>query len=239
MMEVRLDTKEFDNMAATLRTIGTKAMPSVAKTVLNNLAFEVKQKTLIATARKEFIVRAPGMFKAFSKVEKTTSNDIRAMHADVGMLGKGPGRTFDKQEEGGSYEHEYVPSDLVRKGQANAGRVVRKYLLKNKRIIEREFAKNKMQGHKKIIPDLAMGFRSKMWVFHRNRLLEVTSFKRGKKGERPDVKTKVLYTIPKTGRVQVEPVGLMEKAAEMAMTKAGRFYKRAALTYIKRNVSIR
>ena len=238
MIEVRLDVKEFEAMEKTLRALGTKAMPSVARTVINNLAFEVKQNTLIATARQEFNVRTPGMFKKFSKVDKATGNDIRSMHADVGMLDKGPGRTFDKQEEGGSYEHEYVPADLARVGGARGRKIAKKYLLSNGKIIDRSKAKNKIVGHSKLIPDLAMAKKLGLWVFHRGAIFEVTYFKRGKQGVRPKTKLKMLYAKPSKD-VKVPGVGFMEASALRAMKKAGRFYKKAALTYIKRNIALR
>ena len=103
---LNIDTKQITKLTENLRQLHKSAFPVAARQTLNDLAFDMKQKQIGPTAQTTFTVRNKAMFSRFSKVQKAQGLNVSGMVAQSGMIDKGPGKTFDKQEKGGSYEHE-------------------------------------------------------------------------------------------------------------------------------------
>ena len=85
MNNVVVDTKEIELFASKLKTLPKQAFPSAVRNTLNSLAFDVKQRSLPISARKNFVNRSPNFFKANSAVKKANGFNVQTMHSIVGM----------------------------------------------------------------------------------------------------------------------------------------------------------
>lgn len=91
-----------------LQQLHKSAFPLAVRETLNDMAFDVKTKTLDQSAQKNFLHRrSQTFFKKFSGVNRATGWNINSMHADVGMTAQGTPRAapavshMQQQEEGG------------------------------------------------------------------------------------------------------------------------------------------
>lgn len=98
-----------------LEQLHRSALPLAVRGTLNDMAFDVKTRTLDASAKTSFLHhRSPTFFKRFSGVNRATGWNIEAMHADVGMTAEGGGaselaarmavKNMEQQEEGGKID---------------------------------------------------------------------------------------------------------------------------------------
>lgn len=84
-VEFKLDTKEIEAYSKKLGTLHKSAYPSAVRATLNGAAFDVKQKTLLKSAKDSFIERQANFFKANSTVDVATGFNVDTMKATVGM----------------------------------------------------------------------------------------------------------------------------------------------------------
>lgn len=105
---ININTDAFVVLANKLEQLNRSACPVVVRQTLNDLAFDVKNITLQASANQKFIRRSPNFFRTFSAVNKATGFNINGMKAEVGMTdqGKTSARAavshMDQQEQGGA-----------------------------------------------------------------------------------------------------------------------------------------
>lgn len=154
MIVLDINTNAVIKHSARLEQLRKSALPSAVRGTLNDLAFDVKQSTMPAHAHTQFIKRSPNFFKANSRVEMATGNQINSMRSTVGFFSnnlrsdKGnPADNFavkdlEQQEHGGKIAGKsFIPLDTARTGAYNtlvkpANRLTR-ILPQNKLIIAR------------------------------------------------------------------------------------------------------
>lgn len=83
-MVLNINSSEVVKHTARLERIHKSALPSAIRNTLNDAVFDVKTKTMPATAN-EFKKRSPNFFKANSKFEKAQGFNINSMKATVGF----------------------------------------------------------------------------------------------------------------------------------------------------------
>ncbi len=233
MYQLNIDTKEITRLTGVLRDLHKAAYPNTVRQTLNDLAFDVKQRQMPITAKQIFTVRNPNMFKVFSKVDKATGWDVGAMRAEAGMLNKGAGRTFDEQEEGGTYKHENVPLASARVGGNKKGKIQSSNYLK-KGLIDRSKKTRNRSARSQFIADAYMSKKLGLPFRHNKTIFRASSFSRLKKGD-IRIKLRALYTSKTDQSVNVKATKFIEKTALQTINiKAEKFYKRAANQQFKK-----
>lgn len=129
MVVLNINTDAVIRHSARLEQIRKSALPSAVRGTLNDAAFDVKQRTMPAHAHTTFIKRSPNFFKANSRVEMATGNQINSMRSSVGFFSnnlrsdKGnPADNFavkdlEQQEHGGKIAGKsFIPLDTARTG---------------------------------------------------------------------------------------------------------------------------
>lgn len=122
-MKLNINTNATVNLTNRLEKMKRSALPNAIRGALNATAFDVKQRTMPASASANFINRSPNFFKANSKVEKATGWDIDTMKATVAFkAGKGKGADWavedlEEQEKGGKIKGKsFIPTTIARGG---------------------------------------------------------------------------------------------------------------------------
>lgn len=133
---------------ARLERMPRSALPIAVRNTLNNVVFDIKQRTMPARADAEFINRRANFFKANSRVEMAKGFDIGSMNATVGFrpLG-GTNRAVDdleQQEHGGDIGgRSFIPLKTARSGNSWAKNVRRNLRISDiaNRIVDAEDSK--------------------------------------------------------------------------------------------------
>jgi len=107
-MFININSDELIKYTVKLEKLSKSALPVAVRQTLNTMAFETKKKIPLE-ADKHFIIRSPGFFRAFSRVDMAKGFNIKGMISKAGMTeGKrgGPseqaGRDMLQQQVGGS-----------------------------------------------------------------------------------------------------------------------------------------
>lgn len=127
-----INSSELIKFSKKLDKIGNRAAPIAARQTLNSLAFEAK-KNIPIEAKKMFVTRAKGFFRAFSRVEMAKGLNVNSMFSKAGMKGdKEAVRNQRQQQQSGAIKgRTFIPLDTARKGDENSGRVLKRNQIKN------------------------------------------------------------------------------------------------------------
>lgn len=85
-MQLNINTDAVVRFTAKLEKLHKSALPIAIRGALNDAAFDVKQNTMPAKARMDFVNRNPNFFKANSKVEMANGFNINTMKSTVGFF---------------------------------------------------------------------------------------------------------------------------------------------------------
>lgn len=122
-MRIDVNNDAVVRHTATLEKLRKSALPNAVRSTINNAAFDVKQKTMPASADAQFIKRSANFFKANSSVDMATGFDVNKMRAKVGFiesrlrLGSNnlAVQDLEHQEYSGSLEKKsFIPLDEAR-----------------------------------------------------------------------------------------------------------------------------
>lgn len=120
-MSAYLDVNTDDMVQLTngLERFRRSMFPTAVRRTLNSAAFEVKKKTLPATARRMFTQRRANFFKANSRVNMAQGTNVHGMQSMVGMVALGgTNHAVDdlvQQEKGGQIKGKsFIPLDKAR-----------------------------------------------------------------------------------------------------------------------------
>lgn len=99
-----MDNSQVKGFTEKLKRLHRSDLPLAIRSTLNDMAFDVKQSTLLKSADKEFIIRNPSFFKRHSGVKKATGFNLNSMKSEVGIIPKGieAAKNLTKQEYGGT-----------------------------------------------------------------------------------------------------------------------------------------
>ena len=251
MTVLNINTNELVKHSARLERLRKSALPSAVRGTLNDLAFDVKQRTMPAHANTTFIKRSPNFFKANSRVEMATGNQINSMRSSVGFFSnnlrsdKGnPADNYavkdlEQQEHGGKIAGKsFIPLDTARTGGhaslvKPANRLTR-ILPQNKLVIARNLSggSKKEKFIKAIFKAGAGGYVLGSNVMGENLLWRVESLwdDNGKKRFR----LTPLYSYSKKRKVAVKETSFMREASLDTTKRVDSFYIKQAEFWINR-----
>lgn len=142
-MKLNINTNAVVSFTNKLEKMHKSALPSAIRNTLNDVAFDVKLKTMPKEAKKHFKKRQPNFFRANSKVEKAQGFDMKTMKSTVGFYENNLGgksnfavQDLEQQENGGTIKKK---SFIAMKG-------ARKNNSKNKTVAP-EFQMDKINGN--------------------------------------------------------------------------------------------
>jgi hypothetical protein len=232
MLQIDINTKAVVALTNRLEKIGKTALPKAIAYTLNSAAFDVKTKTMPKRSADIFEKRSPNFFKANSKVEKVTSNDLRSMKATVGFIsdnleGKKNNhavKDLEQQEHGGSLGGKsFIPLDRARKGNSYTKAVrPNNRISKIQKVIEASKVKAKSTKQKFIIASLEAGPNSH--VLSRGTLFRINSFSSNLRTKGIKINAVPLYSFKKSRKIRVRGTHFMEKSSIESAKKMEGFY---------------
>ena len=142
MLVVDVNSDSLVVLSNKLDKLKKSALPNTVRNTLNNLAFHVKQKSMIDITQKKFINRQANFFIANSKVIQAKGFDINTMVSEIGFFENKlkdqatnyAVKDLEKQEEGGVIRgRDFIAMDSARvskSGERNVRQINRIKLLK-------------------------------------------------------------------------------------------------------------
>lgn len=228
-----------------LEKIGKTALPNAIRSALNSAAFDVKQKSMPAMAKKEFVDRNPNFFKANSRVEMAKGNDIKSMKSIVGFVEKGlKGKSnfavkdLEQQETGGRIKGKsFIPMKDARTSKSLNKMVKPINRLRNiSKIIETKNVKSSGNKKQKFIRAAIMAkkFYGKdayvlnNWAGGRHTLSRIDQISSNMESRKLEIKRTVIYSFKKGRNIAVKGTRFMQRASHESGLKISDFYVRAA-----------
>lgn len=223
-MIIDINSREVVRFAAKLERMSKSALPVAVRQTLNSAAFDVKQKTMPESAKKQFIQRSPNFFKANSKVTPASGFDVKGMVATVGFIPlSGTNKAVDdleQQEHGGGIEgRSFVGVKSARVGQSTSKPIRANARISDikKRLVNAKRATGRSNKERFIKSALHAGIGGEILG---NRVSEkgsrfvfrVKAIKRVK--SRTVVKTELLYAYKKGRVVNPKATHFMQSASE-------------------------
>lgn len=220
-MVLNVNTNAAVIFAAKLDRMSRSALPVAVRASLNSAAFDVKQTTMPASAKKEFINRSPNFFKANSRVEMAIGFDINSMQSKVGFIennlkGKSNFAVSDleQQEEGGNIKkRSFIPLTPARGGNSNT-KLVRpnSRLAAIKKIIDARRLPGKSDAQKFVYAFSKASVGSMILANFKGKtiLWKVNSLNRTKKG---NFKLTPVYSFSKNRSVHVKATHFIREAS--------------------------
>lgn len=128
-MRVIVDTSDFKKYEKILKSMRKSDFPLAIRGTLNDLAFDVKKRTMPHEFKDQFDIRRPTFLKSHSGVERCDNTfNINAMSSKVGIYNKAKeivGTRLAMQETNGSIKDRSVPTENTRIG----GSMLKKQML--------------------------------------------------------------------------------------------------------------
>lgn len=87
---LNVNTDAIIHLTAKLERLNKYAFPSAVRSTLNDSAFIMKKKNILASAKVNMTVRNPSFFRKFTGVEKAKGKDIDSMFSKVGFINTDP-----------------------------------------------------------------------------------------------------------------------------------------------------
>jgi hypothetical protein len=230
-----VDTSELIDLTNRLERINRSAFPVAVRNTLNSAAFDVKQKTMPASAAESFVLRQKNFWKKTSRVEMARGFDTKTMHSEVGFVSLGGTNKsvedLEQQEKGGSINGR----SFVALKQSRVGNSWKKNVKKENRIsdISKIVSSRKMKG-KSRGQRLKQAFATAGVGGH---VLSESGFlfriESGLVNGR--FQTTSLFAYKKKRKVTVKATHFMEKASDRSAKKLDEFYLIEANKQFKRN----
>jgi hypothetical protein len=220
-MKVVANIKPLAGLSKGFEGLHKSAFPVAVRGVLNSLAFDMKQNTLLKSAKLSFVERQPNFFKATSRVEKANGFDVNSMKATVGFIGKNQAiDDLEKQERGGSIGgRSFVPMDTARTSGSPKKKIKPAARLTNiqKIIVARNSkGKNRREKFTKAAIHAGMGgFVLSETLKGESVLFRINSLKRV--GKDTKINSTPLYSYDKGRIVNVDATGFVLKAQTKTM----------------------
>lgn len=223
-MSFEFDIKDIKDLSGKLQKLHRSSFPVAVRGTLNDMAFDVKKRHLLPTAKENFDVRGDAFFRKFSSVDKATGFNTNSMTAQAGMRKEPETENFHEQEIGGSIERGAIPNTRARIGGNNKRKLSKKYYLKDAKVVNRN--KRNRDGGKKsnFIADAYMAHKKNMFLKASGTLFYVTSFRKLKSGK-VKFKLKPLYSIKKGRKVHVNATNFIEESANKSLVNVDRYFK--------------
>lgn len=239
-MILNVNTDSVVVLTNKLEKLHRSAFPNAVRGTLNKAAFDVKQRTMPASADKEFEKRQPNFFKANSRVQMAKGWEIADMEAVIGFTEsrlKGGNnyavRDLEQQERGGRIQgRSFIPTDSARGGSNS--RPVRP--INRLSQIGKLVNSNKTHGDKrKAFLKAAYKAGAGGYVIGNNEkkiLWRINSIERVR--GRLKIEKTPIYTFEEDRSVQVKATGFMRSASIQSGKKIEQFYFEEAKRQIQK-----
>lgn len=234
-MRLNVNTDAVVAYTNKLEKLRKSALPNAVRETLSKAALDVKQRTMPATAKKQFVNRSKNFFKAFSRVEFAKGKNMAAMRSVVGFTESGlrGGRNesvkdLDKQEHGGKIGGKsFIPMDEARVGKSpsrmvrianrisgidsivkaygSRGKGKRKVAAKKQRWIRAAFMAKKMHGNAAFVLGNPKAGRMT--------LRRIDSISSNALTRKLEIKSTPVYSFKKGRSVSVKSTGFMKRAS--------------------------
>jgi len=208
-----------------LEKMHRSALPVAVRGALNNVAFDVKKKTMPFMAKESFTERRKNFFRATSRVQLAKGFNLKSMKSKIGFVGAEKNQAVDdlnQQERGGSIGgRSFIPMNTARISNSEK-KLVRK---KNRTSVIRNI--DRVQSKKmffKTVVKAGVGGH----IIYKDTLFRIKSIKRG------NIKLLPLYSYSKNRSVRVKPTLFMQKASKLSRSKIDTFYKEQAERQFKK-----
>tara|TARA_B100000953_G_C18034140_1_gene423819 strand:- start:3049 stop:3792 length:744 start_codon:yes stop_codon:yes gene_type:complete len=233
-----VNNKAVIQLTAKLERMHKSAFPSAVRNTLNNAAFDMKQKGILESARKNFTtVRSPSFFKRMTRVNKASGWNVNRMRSEAGFVNasdpsiRSAVEGMEKQEFGG------IVNDGARylKGARTSNSYDRKVRRKNyydrSKVIT---GRNRGRGTRKskFVSRMYRSKKSKkpffMNTMRGNFLVEVRSIRRNKRSGKIKASLKFLMMSRDKTPVNISRTRFISKAAIKESKSLARNYEKNA-----------
>jgi len=215
-MELNINSDALVIHTNKLEKMHRSALPVAVRNSLNNVAFDVKQRTLPSQVKKDFVNRNKTFFKATSRVSMASGFDVRTMQSIVGFIGGEKNqavRDLEQQERGGTIGgRSFIPMKSARSSSSNS-KLVRKDKQLN-RIKNINTVRDRKDFFKQVVKSGVGGF-----IIHKNTLFQVKRIARG------NIKLDALYSYEKSRSVKVKSTEFMQTASLTSNKRMETYFK--------------
>jgi hypothetical protein len=243
-MRIDLNTNEVVKFTATLEQLRKTALPNAVRGTLNDAAFDVKQKTMLAESRAAFVNRSPNFFRANSTVSKATGVDVNQMRSTVGFMedrlrlgtNNFSVKDLEQQEHAGNIGGKsFIPTDEARtngyRSLVKPANRLSKILKGNKIVVAKNLGGTKKQAFVKAIHKAGVGgYVQGSNIKGETLLWSVDSINGPNR-----FSLTPLYTYRSGRKVGVKGTGFMEVATLKSANKLNDFYIAQARFYINKS----
>lgn len=244
MPVLKIDSSACVVLTAKLEKLHRSAFPSAVRGTLNKAAFDVKQNTMLKSAKHTFINRKENFFKANSSVDMARGYDVSMMKSAVGFVSSNlkynnhAVKELEQQEYGGKIgERDFIPLDDAREGQS-----IRQAVRPGNRL---RSIRGRMKGSLRNIIDASKGpgigrtqqfIKSALFAgaggyvignFGKRILYQIISVKK-RRGQMIEIKKRKLYSVESRRSVKIQETGFMRRASNETASKINRFYAEEA-----------
>jgi hypothetical protein len=238
---INVNTNDLRRLAVDLTTLHRSALPNTIRGTLNDLAFDVKKRTILTGVHNAgFTLRnSDSFFKKYSGIEKATGWEINSMKSHVGMIipsndAKFAVKGVGLQEDGGSIKHSDVPLSDARVGKSqqkrlqsknywNKIKIVAKIQYGDKQGLIRAVTKTRVQSE---------GESKGYGVVYGKYLYGIQGYKRLPATKKKDASIKLhlkrLYEYTPNKMVHLKPHHFLQKAQSESLKKASEFFTERA-----------
>lgn len=245
MIELDINTDAMVVYSRKLEQLSRSALPVAVRMTLNDAAFDVKQKTLQESAKKNFIQRAPTFFKVFSGVNKASGFNINSMKAEVGMTANGNQTAqtavahMQQQEIGGAIKDGLDYLKAARSG-SNRRRVKKGNYFDKSNLVRGAFKRPNASAKSRFVAAAIvalqtgklMKFKSAAGKTLFARVISMSSSLSKKKFGRLQIKTQILYEDRQT--VHIKATHFSREAAMITQKKMPDMYYKNAKKQFER-----
>jgi hypothetical protein len=239
-MKFNINSDAAVKFTNTLEKLHRSALPNAIRSALNSTAFDVKQNTMPAKAKDEFINRSPNFFKANSRVEMAKGWDLSNMKAIVGFTENGlqggnnyAVKDLEQQEHGGTIKSKsFIPTDEARGSKSNAKPVRPVNRLSNvKNVVKANKKGAKKSDFVKSAIHAGVGGHV-IGNFIKKKLFRIDSIKKSRGAIK--IRKTAIYSFEDGRSVQVKATGFMRSASIQSANKMEMFYAIEANKQVKR-----
>jgi len=225
MIQLNIATTELVAYTNKLEKLHRSAFPNAVRTALNSVAFDVKQDTLLTSARKNFKKRKPNFFKANSRVNMAQGFDLNRMQSEVGMRSLHGAnhavRDLEQQERGGVITNKaFIPLDTARTGKSYDRGVAKRNRLNNVNDLVNSAKVNGSSKGQRFAKAIKKAGAKGYVLDEQGTLWRVNSLIKKARG----FDISALYSYEKDRSIRVKPTHFMEEASTESQKKIDRFY---------------
>lgn len=231
MPSLNVNTDAAVKLTRKLERMHRSDFPLAVRGTLNSAAFDVKQSTMPASARRNFVQRKANFFKATSRTKKAEGFHVNAMSAMTGFQGNQQAvRDLEEQEFGGKIEgRSFIPMDPARIS-GNPNKTIRANA-RLSRIKLQDARKGKTRGRnrqERFVKAAVKAGKGGFVIgnFSPSILWRIDNIRRD--GRNMKIRKTPLYTFEKGRSVRVQRTAFMSEAARKTAAKLPSFYEKEA-----------